>query len=329
MAVFYVFQGITYDEEEAGGYVWSPQLTKNGKKNAGFTNMTKIKKGDFVLHNKNSHVVAISVAKSDCYEYEQPSELSEGVTNDKWNREGYRVDLQYFPFDHVIKTSDFKQWLIDNYQEDSAFTVAGKGKQQYMCTLAENQAIFLLKKAIEVQENKEVLFHLEGALEEIVNDKDSEYDQIEIEEINDQLEEPENIVVDKKITEANIQALTLSNATGRKIPKRNTKRAVDALKLADHKCEYNQEDRTFLRKNGKAYTEPHHLIPISKYQDFEYSVDVKENIVSLCSHCHNLLHYGKFEDKKIILNKLYNDRSVRLKEYGIEISLEQLEGYYK
>lgn len=50
--------------------------------------------------------------------------------------------------------------------------------------------------------------------------------------------------------------------------------------------------------------EPYHLIPISKYKDFDYkncSLDTMENIVSLCSHSHNLLHYGKFEDKNLFL----------------------------
>ena len=37
MAVFYVFQGETYNEECSGGYVWSPQRNKAGGKNAGYT----------------------------------------------------------------------------------------------------------------------------------------------------------------------------------------------------------------------------------------------------------------------------------------------------
>ena len=88
-------------------------------------------------------------------------------------------------------------------------------------------------------------------------------------------------------------------------------------------------DRTFLRKNGNPYTEPHHLIPISKYRDFEYSVDVMENIVSLCSHCHNLLHYGRFEDKVPILEKLYKERKDALHTCGLDLTLEQLKSYYK
>lgn len=102
--------------------------------------------------------------------------------------------------------------------------------------------------------------------------------------------------------------MTTSSRTGRDIPKRDPQRAADALRHVNYLCEYDNSDRTFLRKNGKPYTEPHHLIPISKYRDFDYSVDVMENIVSLCSHCHNLLHYGRFHDKKPILEKFYNDR---------------------
>ena len=74
--------------------------------------------------------------------------------------------------------------------------------------------------------------------------------------------------------------------------KRDVKIAADALKRAGYVCEVDPSDRIFIRKNGKGYTEPHHLIPISKYKDYNYSLDVMENIVSLCSHCHNLLHMG-------------------------------------
>ena len=84
------------------------------------------------------------------------------------------------------------------------------------------------------------------------------------------------------------------------------------------------------RKDGKyEYTEPHHLIPLSKYKDFKYSLDITANIISLCSHCHNLLHYGRLEDKMIILEKLYNERKDSLSKKGISISFEQLLNYYK
>ena len=66
-----------------------------------------------------------------------------------------------------------------------------------------------------------------------------------------------------------------------------------------------------------------------KYRDFDYNVDVMENIVSLCSHCHNLLHYGRFEDKVPILKKLYEERIEDLRKCGLDLTLEKLESYYK
>ena len=125
------------------------------------------------------------------------------------------------------------------------------------------------------------------------------------------------------------QAMTTSQKTGREIPKRDPQRAADALEHADYLCEYQNTDRTFMRKNGKPYTEPHHLIPISKYRDFDYSVDVMENIVSLCSHCHNLLHYGCWEEKEPVLSKLFIERKDALKNCGLDLTFERLKAYYQ
>lgn len=214
--------------------------------------------------------------------------------------------------------------------DKSAFTVNGKGKQQYMCNLAEEHAIFLLKNAIEIQNSPEVLMYLNGKLNEILDEKDPEYNQEEKDLINIELEnKKDENQVDRGTSSFATQMTTVSKSTGRTIPKRKPKQAVDSLILADYKCEYNPEDRTFTRKNGKQYTEPHHLIPISKYREFDRSLDVKENIVSLCSHCHNLLHYGIYDEKKEIIEKILLDRQEQLCEYGISISLEQLSVYYK
>lgn len=100
-----------------------------------------------------------------------------------------------------------------------------------------------------------------------------------------------------------------------------------ALFLSQYRCDIDISHETFIRKNGYIpYTEPHHLIPLSAYNDFKYSLDVEENIVSLCSHCHNLLHYGAYFE--VVLMKLYNERKDMLKQVGLEISFEQLKKYY-
>lgn len=171
MAVYYVFQGETYNEERTDGYVWSPQLTKGGAKNAGYTMMTCIRKGDFILHNTNGKIVAISIAKSDCYDANQPLELSMAKTSVEWADKGYRVDTDYFDFDVPVVTTKHKQWLEAHFIEGSAFTRAGKGKQQYMCHLADEHAIYLLEQAIHLQENIDVTNHLKAALPRLLGIK--------------------------------------------------------------------------------------------------------------------------------------------------------------
>lgn len=103
--------------------------------------------------------------------------------------------------------------------------------------------------------------------------------------------------------------------------------AANALCNADYKCELCPEHETFIRKsNGKPNTEPHHLIPMKFQKDFNVSLDVENNIVSLCSNCHNMLHYGA--DIDVELEVLYNNRKNLLKSAGIIIKFSDLKSYY-
>ena len=90
-------------------------------------------------------------------------------------------------------------------------------------------------------------------------------------------------------------------------------------------------DGRFLRKNNRPkniYTEGHHIVPL-KYQDrFDVNLDVEANIVSLCSNCHNNLHYGKDYEKTLRLI-FTEERKNRLKKCGIIISFEDLLEMYK
>lgn len=329
MTVFYVYQGETYRDELEGGFVWAPQLNGRGHKNKGYTMMTFIKKGDFILHNFNGRLMAISIAQTDCFKDEKPSDkYSKGTP---WDVDGYRVNTVYKELETPVKVTDHKNWLKNNYKENSAFTVDGTGKQQYMSAIDNEHAIYLLNEAITLQTDKSIIKVLKDALSDISGDKEGEYEQVE-KEVIDNLVENQEGPKPRWSGVATAQEMTVSSSVERESPKRNLKNAADALARADYKCEYNTNDRIFERKSGKGYTEPHHLIPISKYRDFDYehvSLDAMENIVSLCSHCHNLLHYGKLKDKMPILEKLYNERKDALAQVGLNISLEELTKYYK
>ena len=104
--------------------------------------------------------------------------------------------------------------------------------------------------------------------------------------------------------------------------------AANALCNANYKCEICATHPTFIRKsNGKPYTEPHHLVPMSAQKDFNVSLDVENNIVSLCSNCHNQIHYGV--DIECILKPLYEKRIELLKLVGIEITYNEIKNYYR
>lgn len=118
---------------------------------------------------------------------------------------------------------------------------------------------------------------------------------------------------------------------GRKVYKRDKKISAQALVNANFKCEIDNTHFTFIRKSiDKPYTEPHHLIPMAYTDKFDVSLDREQNIVSLCSNCHNQLHYGKdiepllrilYEKRKKLLNSILKHNITfddLLKLYGID-----------
>lgn len=120
-----------------------------------------------------------------------------------------------------------------------------------------------------------------------------------------------------------------SKASGQLVV-RHIDRRINALIRANYTCEIDSSHPTFIRKNSdKNYTETHHLIPL-KYSDrFDNTLDTEENIISLCSNCHNQIHYG--EGAEILLRTLYDSRISLLEKAGIsktsdgtEVSFEQL-----
>ena len=109
---------------------------------------------------------------------------------------------------------------------------------------------------------------------------------------------------------------------------RNPAISKQVLKNAKYLCECGSDHVSFVRKsNGKNYTEPHHIIPMSAQGDFDIDLDCLPNIISLCSNCHNRLHYGADIDD--MLYKIYEQRKESLEKHGINITFPELLSYYK
>lgn len=112
-----------------------------------------------------------------------------------------------------------------------------------------------------------------------------------------------------------------------KIRARNPVNSAIALSYAGFLCEIDRAHPSFVRrKNNQNYVEPHHLIPMKYSDDFSVSLDVPANIVSLCSNCHNEIHYGQNYEQ--LIEQLYEKRKDLLQKVGIDITLEDLKEMY-
>ena len=106
------------------------------------------------------------------------------------------------------------------------------------------------------------------------------------------------------------------------------------------KCEFSDDKNeifkktghpTFKRENGLAYYEFHHFIHrsqnnIEDKQTVNF-IENKDNIIPLCSICHNRIHYGSIKEKKYMIDTIYQNRKEIIKE-KTNITLEELYNMY-
>ncbi|WP_186807073.1 MrcB family domain-containing protein [Priestia megaterium] len=109
----------------------------------------------------------------------------------------------------------------------------------------------------------------------------------------------------------------------------NPKVTKRALINAQYRCEYDASHITFVNDTtGMNYVEGHHLIPLSAQGEFNYSIDVPQNIISLCPNCHRKIHKASKEQKKVMIHKLYTSRKDALIKKGIITTQEHIESFY-
>lgn len=105
--------------------------------------------------------------------------------------------------------------------------------------------------------------------------------------------------------------------------------AKRAIVQAGYQCEWDASHSFFVSAvTGENDVEAHHLIPLEFQPQFEKSLDVEANIVSLCAMCHKKIHRAQGSEKFPVVERLYEKRKERLKKCGIELGLEELlQGY--
>gem|GEM_PF-1805572 len=130
--------------------------------------------------------------------------------------------------------------------------------------------------------------------------------------------------------------------------KRDYQEKIRVLEKSGDKCALDgfqgQKCVTFEKRNvlpgssNKNYLEAHHLIPLFilkniakiNLNDFDYSnLDTAENMVCLCSNCHNKIHYGKYEEVELMVESLYEQKIQDLKSKNLNIDIGNLLEMYQ
>jgi len=94
MRYWWVNQNQTFDHEFRGGYLWSPKRKSNQARNPFYEFMREVAPGDVIFSFQGTHIRALGVAQSHCYEAPKPSEFGTAGTN--WSDIGWKVEVRYF-----------------------------------------------------------------------------------------------------------------------------------------------------------------------------------------------------------------------------------------
>lgn len=145
--VFFVFQGNTFDKECKGGYIWAPVSDRAGNKPHHWERLLDVRQGDIILHGCDGYIKAVSMAKTACYDCNQPVELA---VEELWDREGRKVDCDYTVIKNPIKTLEFKDDIIRLCQVKYApFDKDGNGNMGYLFDINRELAKIFIRASVE------------------------------------------------------------------------------------------------------------------------------------------------------------------------------------
>ena len=117
----------------------------------------------------------------------------------------------------------------------------------------------------------------------------------------------------------------------RRVYIRDAKIAYNALIRANHQCEIDSTHTSFIRRSSsQPYMEPHHFIPMAFTDTYNVNLDREQNIICLCSNCHNQIHYGVKSDVREMIDKLHTARQHELSSIlGRNIDKGELYSIYR
>ena len=256
---------------------------------------------------------------------EEKQELKEYVSNQPKNREISKGETCTISYKYKSTGSYVKSTLIDNAKiQYFTLQLLDKVYKNY-----EEFYEYALLKYSELYINIDIAKILSFI------EKHQEVYKLIYEEIFNIVQYSLNFREDKKVKESEVNLEEKIDDTDVNFVDKYNKVSTVLKKLAKTNSNYRCELEDFYgcqyftsKESHRNYVEVHHLIPRAVGNDFENSIEVIENYVALCPHCHRLIHLGEDVERKPALHNLYIKRIEALKAKGLEITEKQLKEYY-
>lgn len=109
MNYWLVNQNRTFDQEFQGSYIWSPKRTTRAR-NPFYEFMREVVPGDIIFSYRETHIVALGIARSYCYESPKPVEF--GQDGDAWENIGWKVDVQFTMLDNTVRPKSHMREIL-------------------------------------------------------------------------------------------------------------------------------------------------------------------------------------------------------------------------
>lgn len=143
---FFVFQGGIYDIQSKEQYIWAPVYSASGDNMFYWDSIMNVHEGDVILHGDGGYVKAVSRAKGQWYQFDNPYDIFDNPIY----KDGRRVDCEYTIFNTPILTSDFRDDIIRYCSVKYApFDKNGNGNRGYLYDIDMNLASVFIKAAAE------------------------------------------------------------------------------------------------------------------------------------------------------------------------------------
>ena len=147
-----------------------------------------------------------------------------------------------------------------------------------------------------------------------------------------------SIEQDKKVYESDVRSISVDDhkkfdTTDEKGVEENDKFS-SALKAvvkinSGYKCFMHDIERCKYFKSKESnenYLEIHHFIPREFANDFEESIENKDNYVPLCPNCHRKIHFAVDSERKHLITQIYTMRKEALKADRLIPESEKIDG---